>query len=715
VCRHERLFPTGRRVRELLPEGVKPHIGSIEEYRELYQRSINAPETFWAAAAREMLSWHTDFATTLSGSLAEGNVKWFEEGKLNVAWNCVDRHARAHPERLALIWEGDEPGQSRRITYRELLIEVERVACHLRSLSELSTAPVVTIYMPMVPETVFAMLACARLGLPHNVVFAGFSAESLHDRLADARSRVLFTADFGHRGGKRIPLLKIAKEALNMHRSKDSDYKGVSQVIVLERDEVLANGVLANGVHANGALANGVLANGDSGKEDPGDAATEGAAVYASWKETIGRIAVDFETIAEPEAFPSEHPLFLLYTSGSTGKPKGLLHTSAGYLLYAAWTARHSFDLHPEIGDVFGCLADVGWITGHSYIVYGPLALGATSVLFESIPTYPNASRYWELVDRLAITQLYTAPTVIRALRRLGDAPVAPFSLQTLRVLGSVGEPINADAWLWYRHVVGKDECSVVDTFWQTETGGHVIAPLPAVHDVKPGAAGFPCLGIDAQLLDPATGAVLGGAGVEGVLCIGQPWPGMARSVFGDHERYMNTYLRPYPGFYFTGDAAARDADAHLWIRGRVDDVINVSGHRLSTAEIEAALGRHARCAEAAVLGRPDELTGQAIWAFCILKPGEGAADAPDAKIRAEMVQLVRSAIGPIATPQAILLTSDLPKTRSGKIMRRLLRKILAGEADQLGDLSTLNNPAIIEEVKMLVEQELSNRKQPNQ
>lgn len=677
---YEQLFAPGKRVHDSLPEGIKPHISTVEEYERVSKEALDRPEVFWSRTARELLHWQRDFTETLSGTLEEGNIEWFRDGLLNVAENCVHRHARDHPDRVALVWEGDEVGTQRKITYSQLKLEVDKIAAYLHSLPELSQpqpltkVPVVSIYMPMVPETAFVMLACAQLGLMHNVVFAGFSAEALHDRLVDAQSPILFTADFAHRGGKRIHLLKIAKDAINMKKHIEGDAQiSVKRVVVLERNETIADAI-------------------------PSDELER----YYSWKQVVQEKTYEAPPVA---SVPAEHPLFLLYTSGSTGKPKGLLHTSGGYLAYAAFTSRLSFDLHPEAGDVFGCLADVGWITGHTYIVYGPLALGATTVMFESLPTFPDPSRYWELVDRLGITQLYTAPTVIRALRRFGDEPVKPFSLETLRILGSVGEPINADAWLWYRQVVGRDECSVVDTFWQTETGGHVIAPLPAVHKCKPGAAGFPYIGIDARLLDPVSGEEIVGAG-EGVLVIRRPWPGMARSVYGDHTRYLNTYFRTYPGHYFTGDAAHRDADGHIWIRGRVDDVINVSGHRLSTAEIEAALGRHPRCAEAAVLGKADDITGQSIWAFCILK-GDTAADSlvlPE--IKQEMIQFVRQAIGPIATPSAVILTTDLPKTRSGKIMRRLLRKILAGEADQLGDLSTLNNPAVIDEVIKLVQEE---------
>ena len=642
------------------------HIKSVEEYEKLRAASLNEPETFWGKISTELLNWSTPFETVLDGSFVDGTSTWFHDGKLNVAFNCIDRHVQAgNGNRVALLWEGDEPGENRKITFSQLLEEVSKVAALLKSYELDNKKDTVTIYMPMIPETVFVMLACARLGIPHNVVFAGFSAESLKDRIVDAKSAVVFTTDYRKRGGKKIPLKPVVDEALVGIESI------VKHLIVLYRSDADA---IEKSIETVKSVA---------------------------WTEALKEFS-DVKFV-EPVEVESEHPLFLLYTSGSTGKPKGLLHTSGGYLTYAAYTTKNSFDLHPEKGDIFGCLADVGWITGHTYIVYGPLALGSTTVLFESVPTYPTPSRYWETIDRLGITQLYTAPTVIRALRKFGEEPLKGFSLKTLKVLGSVGEPINADAWLWYWKLVGKEECSVVDTFWQTETGGHVVAPLPGVHSVKPGAAGFPYIGIDAVLLDPVTGKELTELDVEGVLCIRKPWPGLARTIYGDHDRFHKTYFSTYPGFYFTGDAAHRDSDGHLWIRGRVDDVINVSGHRLSTAEIEAALGKHESCAESAVLGRPDEITGQSIWAFCILKPQDALTPEKEDLLRTDMIKLVRKSIGPLATPKYIILTPDLPKTRSGKIMRRLLRKILAGEGDQLGDLSTLNNPAIIDEVKELV------------
>lgn len=570
-----------------------------------------------------------------------------------MAYNCVDRHVEVDPERVALIWEGDEPGQNRHISYKRLQEESSRVAHYLVS-QGVKTGDTVTIYMPMVPEAVFAMLACARLGATHNVVFAGFSAESLADRITDSGSRVLITADEGRRGGKTIGLKHIADKAIKL---------------------------------SNGAIDRVLLFHRTGGRADFHPERDHW------WHEHVPQQPDYFK----PISVPSEHPLFMLYTSGSTGKPKGLLHTTAGYLLYAAETVKNVFDLRE--GDIFGCLADIGWITGHSYIVYGPLCNGVTTVLFESIPTYPTPSRYWDVIDRLKITQLYTAPTVIRALRKFGDAPLEGFSLSSLRVIGTVGEPISPDAWTWYSDKVGKGRIPVVDTYWQTETGGHVIAPLAGLTVTKPGAATLPFYGIHVDLVDPSTGQVISGNDKEGVLVISKSWPGMARTVKGDHQKYLDTYFKPYPGHYFSGDGAYRDKDGYYWIRGRVDDVINVSGHRISTAEIESALGRHSACAEAAVLGKPDDITGQSIWAFVIAK----AKISPDNmhKVEHELKDTVRQAIGAIAVPRQVIVIDDLPKTRSGKIMRRIIRKILEGVTDkvQLGDLSTINNPEVIEKL----------------
>lgn len=629
----------------------------MEAYRRQHAESIEHNEEFWRARALEYLAWTRPFTTVYSGDFARAQGEWFCDGMLSVAYNCVDRHAAATPGRTALLWEGDEPGTGRRVTFLQLQEETSRLA-HYLAAQGVRQGDAVTIYMPMVPEAVFAMLACARLGATHNTVFAGFSAEALADRLADSRSRVLITADEGVRGGKSIPLKSIADRAVALSSA------GVERVLVFRRT---------------------------------GAPVPFGAPRDHWWHEQVPPQPGYFA----PVPVGAEHPLFMLYTSGSTGRPKGLVHASAGYLLYAAVTHRLVFDVRE--GDVFGCLADVGWITGHSYIVYGPLCNGVTTVLFESTPVYPTPSRYWQTVERLRITQLYTAPTVIRALRKFGDGPVAGHDLSSLRTLGTVGEPISPDAWAWYAQAVGGGRCPVVDTYWQTETGGHVVTPLAGTTATKPGAATLPFLGIEANLVDPLTGRVLAEDGVEGVLVLSRPWPGIARTILGDHQKYYDTYFRAYPGHYCTGDRAYRDADGYLWIRGRVDDVINVSGHRLSTAEIEAALGSHAACAEAAVLGSPDEITGQAVWAFVI--PRTGAAVEPAGRLEQELRDAVRRRIGAFAAPKRVLLVPDLPKTRSGKIMRRVIRKILEGatEPGQLGDLSTIQNPEVIDQLLALV------------
>lgn len=546
---------------------------------------------------------------------------------------------------------------NRHISYLLLQQESCRVA-HYLTKQGVKQGDTVTIYMPMVPETVFAMLACARIGAIHNVVFAGFSSEALADRIIDSGSSVLLTADEGRRGGKSIHLKRIADKAVSL--SGDT----VSRVLVFRR----------------------------TGEPVPFDAVRD-----HWWHEHIP-LQPDY---FEPRAVPAEHPLFMLYTSGSTGKPKGLVHSSAGYLLYAAMTHRHVFDI--RAGDIFGCLADVGWITGHSYIVYGPLCNGVTTVLFESTPLYPTASRYWDTIERLKITQLYTAPTVIRAIRKLGEDPLEGYDLSSLRVLGTVGEPISPDAWQWYSDAIGKGRCAVVDTYWQTETGGHVVTPIASLTTTKPGSATFSFFGIEANIVDPMTGAVLRESPAEGVLVLSRPWPGIARTVKGDHKKYLDTYFTAYPGHYFTGDRAQRDADGYIWIGGRVDDVINVSGHRISTAEIESALGHHHVCAEAAVLGAPDEITGQSIWAFVIPK----STIPPDHlhKTEHDLKDEVRHKIGAFAIPKKVILIDDLPKTRSGKIMRRIIRKILEGAKtkDELGDLSTINNPEIIDRLLDLI------------
>ncbi|KAF9898143.1 acetyl-CoA synthetase [Lobosporangium transversale] len=617
------LYPVPARLHDA-SQCPEPYVKSVEQYKEMHRESIENPEKFFGKLANELLTWSKPFTTVKHGGLEHGDAAWFLDGQLNASYNCVDRHAFADPNRVAIIYEADEPNQSENITYGALLRDVSQLAGVLRARG-IKKGDTVAIYMPMIPEAVIAFLACARIGALLSVIFAGFSAEALRDRVQDAGCRLVLTAD------------------------------QVETVIVCQR----------------------------TGADVP---MTPGRDYW--WNEETSKRM----TYLTPEPMSSEDPLFLLYTSGSTGQPKGVLHTTAGYLLGAAATVKYVFDYHPN--DIFACMADVGWITGHSYIVYGPLALGATTVLFESIPTYPTPARYWELIAKHKVTQFYTAPTAIRALRRLGDEWVEGHDLSSLRVLGTVGEPINPEAWHWYNDKVGKGRCAIVDTYWQTETGSHIVTPLPGAIPTKPGSATVPFFGIDLAILDPVTGKELVGNDVTGVLAVKKAWPSMARTVYGNHQRYLETYLKPYHGFYFTGDGASRDGDGYIWIRGRVDDVINVSGHRLSTAEIESALIMHHSVAETAVIGAPDDVTGQCIHAFVCLKPGISQHSTDLTK---ELILQVRKVIGPFAAPKKIYLVEDLPKTRSGKLMRRILRKIIAGEADSLGDISTLADPSVVE------------------
>ncbi|KAL0078646.1 acyl-activating enzyme [Phycomyces blakesleeanus] len=624
-----------------------PHVNSLEQYKSMWKESVEQPEKFFGNLGRELLSWSKPFETVQYGSFEAGDVAWFLEGELNASYNCVDRHAFKNPDKIAIIHEGDEPDQVRRITYGELLREVCRMANVLKGLGVRKGDPV-AIYMPMIPETIVAILACARIGAIHSVVFAGFSAESLRDRVVDCATRVVLTSDEGRRGGKNIATKCIVDEAL-----RDYENHSVEHVLVFRR----------------------------TGSPVPW---VQGRDVW--WHEEMAKA----RTFCSPEPMSAEDPLFLLYTSGSTGTPKGILHTTGGYLLGVAATVKYIFDYQEN--DIYACMADIGWVTGHSYIVYGPLTLGATTVLFESTPTYPNPSRFWQLIEKHKITQFYTAPTAIRALQRLGDQWLDNIDMSSLRVLGSVGEPINREAWDWYNEKVGKGRCAVVDTYWQTETGSIIVSPLPGATPTKPGSATLPFFGIDPVLLDPTTGKELTATGQTGVLAIRKPWPSMARSVYNNHSRFVETYLKPYPGYYFTGDGALRDDDGYIWIRGRVDDVINVSGHRLSTSEIESALVNHEAVAESAVVGAHDDLTGQCIHAFVSLKPHIQIADGLEKVLTLQ----VRKTIGPFAAPRRIYIVSDHPKTRSGKIMRRILRKIVNGEHDQLGDISTLADPSIV-------------------
>jgi acetyl-CoA synthetase len=638
-----------RAPQEVFPpaEGVRTgaHVASLEAYQRQYQRSVADPEGFWGEQAREMLEWFHPFGRVREFDWEWGQVQWFLNGRLNACHNCVDRHVPDRGGQTALIWEADTPGEGRTVDYRELQREVCRLANVLRH-HGIRKGDRVAIYMPMMPEAVYAMLACARIGAVHNVVFAGFSAESLRDRINDARCKAVITADEGLRGGKIIPLKRTVDEAVMACPT-------VQFVFVARR----------------------------TGNKIP----------FYPQHDVWLREAMDGERPFCPiEHMDSEDTLFLLYTSGSTGKPKGVAHTTAGYLLQAALTHRLVFDYRP--GDVFACVADVGWITGHSYVVYGPLCNGATTVLFESIPTYPDAGRYWEMVQRLGITQFYTAPTAIRAIAREGDAFVHRYDRSSLRILGSVGEPINPEAWRWYHDVVGEGRCPVVDTWWQTETGGILISPLPGATPLKPGSATLPFFGVEPVVLDDK-GREVPGNGVSGLLAIKHPWPGMARTIQNDHQRFVDTYLRAFPGYYITGDGCRRDEDGYYWITGRVDDVINVSGHRLGTAEVESALVTHPGCAEAAVVGFPHDIKGQGIFAYVILHAGW--EESPE--LIGELKNEVRHHIGPFATPDAILVAPGLPKTRSGKIMRRILRSIAAGRYQDLGDTTTLADPTVVE------------------
>ncbi|KAJ7160430.1 acetate--CoA ligase [Mycena filopes] len=636
----------------------EPHVGpDVAAYKKAHAETVGeGSDVWWAEQARKTLHWSTPFHTVRSGSFLTGDITWFPEGTLNASYNCVDRHAFTSPDRVAIIYEADEPGEGRSVTYSELLREVCGLANVLKGMG-VRKGDTVSVYLPMTWHAAAAFLACARIGAIHSVVFAGFSAESLRDRVNDCKSRVLITSDEGRRGGKAIATKAIVDAALK-------ECPGVEHCVVLQRT---------------------------GGKVGW----TEGRDVW--WHEEVAKVP----SYCPPTPMASEDPLFILYTSGSTGKPKGVVHTTAGYLLCAALTVKYVFDVHE--GDRFACMADVGWITGHTYIIYGPLLNGVTTLMFESTPVYPSPARYWETVARHKVTQFYSAPTAVRLLRRLGAHHVAPHDLSSLRVLGSVGEPINPEAWTWYNEHVGKGECAVVDTFWQTETGSIVITPFPGAIPTKPGSATVPFFGHVPAILDPLTGEELEGNNVEGVLALKTPWPSIARTIWQDHARYLETYMKPYPGLFYTGDGAARDEDGYIWIKGRIDDVINVSGHRLSTAEIESALIMHKGVAETAVIGTADELTGQAVYAFVTLKP-EFTYDANnEAALAKELVLQVRKVIGPFAAPKKIYIVPDLPKTRSGKIMRRIMRKIVAGEGDQLGDLSTVAEPGVVELIKQKV------------
>ena len=619
-----------------------------EKYREMYAASIADPAAFWGEQGKR-LDWIKPYTIVKDVSWETGDlhVRWYSDGVLNVTANCIDRHLEKRGDKAAFIWEGDAPGESHTVTYRELHTAVSKFANVLKELG-VKKGDRVTIYMPMILEAAYAMLACARIGAVHSVVFGGFSPEALAGRIADCGSEVVITADEGLRGGKTVPLKVNADKAAAIASGV------VKKILVVRR------------TGANVAM-------------------TEGRDV---WLHEIGAtVSAD----CPPEPMNAEDPLFILYTSGSTGKPKGVLHTTGGYLLWASMTHEYVFDLKEN--DIFWCSADVGWVTGHTYIVYGPLANGATSVMFEGVPTYPDASRFWQVCDKHQVTIFYTAPTAIRALMREGEGPVNKTSRKSIRLLGTVGEPINPEAWEWYFHVVGEARCPIVDTWWQTETGGTLIVPLPGTTDMKPGAGSHPFFGVQPMLVD-ADGKELHGA-ADGNLLITDSWPGQMRTVYGDHQRFVETYFTAYPGMYFTGDGCRRDEDGFYWITGRVDDVINVSGHRMGTAEVESALVSHDAVAEAAVVGYPHDIKGQGIYAYVTLRAGCEADDA----LRKNLVQHVRGEIGPIASPDLIQFAPGLPKTRSGKIMRRILRKIAENEFSNLGDTSTLAEPEVVSDL----------------
>ena len=635
------------KVYDVLPHAAQRALIDEAAYQTMYRRSIEDPDGFWTDMANEHVHWFRKWDKVADWTFdGDVGIRWFDGAKVNVAYNCLDRHLEERGDKPAILWEGDQPGDERRITFRELHAEVCQFANVLKS-KGVRKGDRVCVYMPMVPEAAVAMLACARIGAVHSVVFGGFSPDALRDRILDSDCRVVITADEGPRGGRAVPLKGNTHEALE-------DCPNTHTCIVVRR----------------------------TGNDVP-------------WRD--GRDVWYHEVMAEASAdcpaeeLDAEDPLFILYTSGSTGMPKGVQHSQAGYLLYTTLSFKYIFDYHE--GDVFWCTADIGWVTGHSYVVYSPLSNGATTVMFEGVPNYPDFSRFWQICDKFGVNIFYTAPTAIRALMGQGDDFVKRTSRESVRILGTVGEPINPEAWEWYYHVVGDARCPIVDTWWQTETGGVMITPLPGCTRLKPGSATRPLFGIEPVIVDPEGNELDGEA--EGALCIKRSWPGQMRTVFGDHERFIQTYFATFPGLYMTGDGARRDEDGYYWITGRVDDVINVSGHRMGTAEVESALVLHPTVSEAAVVGCPHDIKGQGIYAYVTLNAGTEGTDS----LKKELVGLVRKEIGPIASPDVIQFAPGLPKTRSGKIMRRILRKVAANEIDNLGDTSTLAEPAVVDDI----------------
>jgi acetyl-CoA synthetase len=630
-----------------IPDSVAKHAHiDTAKYQEMYARSINDSDAFWAEQADEFLSWSSKWDKVQDWDFNDVNINWFVGGKLNVSYNCLDRHLEKRGDQVAIIWEGDNPEEDKKITYKELHEEVCKLANVLKARG-VKKGDRVSIYMPMIPEASVAMLACTRIGAVHSIVFGGFSPEALKDRVLDSDCQLVITSDESVRGGRNTPLKSNVDTAV-------ADCPNVHTVVVVKR--------------TGGEIA-------WHGERD------------VWYHEVMAEASAE----CPPEEMDAEDPLFILYTSGSTGKPKGVVHTTGGYLLYAAMTHKYVFDY--QEGDIYWCTADVGWVTGHSYIVYGPLCNGATSLMFEGVPTYPDAGRFWQVVDKHQVNIFYTAPTAIRALMGKGDEFVKNTSRKSLRILGTVGEPINPEAWEWYYHVIGDEQCPIIDTWWQTETGGHLITPLPGATALKPGSATLPFFGVEPCLIDDK-GNEIEGVG-EGALCIKRPWPGQMRTLFGDHERFKDAYFTMYPGLYFSGDGARRDEDGYYWITGRVDDVINVSGHRMGTAEVESALVLHEAVAEAAVVGYPHDIKGQGIYAYVTLMEGVDATD----DLKKELVKHVRKEIGPIASPDIIQWAPGLPKTRSGKIMRRILRKVAANELENLGDTSTLAEPVVVDDL----------------